>query len=750
MKKSMCKKFLVIACVLPLLLGGCLFKGKDQALGNRGQDQLPPVGENFIENDENEKEENLNKFASEGELREFLENNTGGSGYSNWGRNELSMLDFGSVDGSASFGDDLFWGGGATKEAAPRTGSDDYSKTNIQVEGVDEADMIKTDGEYIYAIVKNDLFIVKAYPADNAEVLAKIEFKSRPRDMYISGKRLAIFGQDTDFARNEAKKIWPGRDQFTFFKIFDISDPKNPADLRSLNFEGSYHNSRMIGDHIYFITQNNSYRIMDKQPILPLVLEKGKQASLSCGLENDCAWPDVYYFDLPYHSYRWTAINSINIKDAEAKIGGSYYLMENNQNMYASLNNIYIAYTKRVSESELAMETAREIIYPRLNASDRERIEKIEAVDNFILNKAEKLEKIAGIIERYSSSFSEEEEAALEKEFTEAVKRKYKDVAKEMEKTVIHKIAVDNGRLEYKAAGEVSGQILNQFSMDENGGYFRIATTKNRTWSQFVDDESANLSYSNLYILDENLKPVGAVEELAPDERIYSVRFMQNRAYMVTFKQIDPLFVIDLSNPADPKVLGELKIPGFSNYLHPYDDNHIIGIGKDAKENQWGGATTLGIKLSLFNVSDVANPKEVDNYVLGGAGSDSIALHDHKAFLFDRKKNLLAIPASINEPVADSRRGRLTFSGAVVFNVDEKGFELKGKIDHSEGGQASKIDYWRGVSYYDNSVKRSLYIDDVLYTFSNKYLKMNKLDGLDEVKALKMEKEGGGDHRVVN
>jgi uncharacterized secreted protein with C-terminal beta-propeller domain len=648
--------------------------------------------------------------------------------------------------------DDLLWGSAEESSKAVGGGSNDHSETNVQVEGVDEADIIKTDGEYVYAVVKNDLFIVKAYPADKAEVLVKIEFKSRPQDIYISGDRLVIFGQDTVFARDEAAKIWPGRSQFSFFKVFDISDPKNPTQLKNLNFEGNYHNSRLIGDYVYFVTQNYSYGIMDGQPVLPLIFKDGQRIEPSCGAESACAWPDVYYFDLPYRSYQWTAVNSINIKDAEAEIGGHYYLMDNNQNMYVSLDNIYITYTKYISESELVMAVMKEIIYPRLSSSDREKIAKIEAVDNFILTDNEKLEKIGYILERFGRTLSTDEQAAFEKELEEALKNKYQDMAKEMEKTVIHKIAIDKGKLEYKGAGEVTGQVLNQFSMDENKGYFRIATTKNRTWSSFTDEEGGNLSYSNIYVLDENLKQVGAVEELAPDERIYSVRFMQNRAYMVTFKQIDPLFVIDLSDPASPKVLGELKIPGFSNYLHPYDENHLIGIGKDTKENQWGGVSTGGIKLSLFNVSDVANPKEVDNYILGGAGSDSIALSDHKAFLFDKEKNLLVIPASINEAAgADFVRSRLSFSGAVAFKVDESGFELKGRIDHSDGGQASSADYWRGINYYDNSVKRALYISDVLYTFSNRYLKMNKLDDLDEVGMIRLEKNGGeDDFRVVN
>ena len=268
------------------------------------------------------------------------------------------------------------------------------------------------------------------------------------------------------------------------------------------------------------------------------------------------------------------------------------------------------------------------------------------------------------------------------------MKAKYQDISKELEKTVIHKIAINKDKMEYKAVGEVTGSVLNQFSMDETDGKFRIATTKNQIWSQYMDEKEVQ-SYNNLYVLDENLRAIGSLENLAQGERIYSVRFMQNRAYMVTFQQTDPLFVIDLSNPQSPKVLGKLKIPGFSNYLHPYDDTTLIGIGKDTSEREGGGVTTKGLKLSLFDVADVANPKEIDTYVMGGVGSDSIALNDHKAFLFSKEKNLLVIPVAIRESVKLNEWGKLTFSGAAVFKVDKNGFELKGKIDHSDGGKTS-------------------------------------------------------------
>jgi len=327
------------------------------------------------------------------------------------------------------------------------------------------------------------------------------------------------------------------------------------------------------------------------------------------------------------------------------------------------------------------------------------------------LTPQEKIEKIAMIIGNFAESLTEEEQEKLTKELETKVKQKYEDISKELEKTVIHKIAINEGDLQYKTAGEIPGIVLNQFSMDEDKGYFRIATTKNRRWSSFGESSE---SYNNIYVLDGNMKVVGKAEGLAKDERIYSVRFMQNRAYMVTFKQIDPLFVIDLKDPTNPKVLGELKIPGFSSYLHPYD-----------------------------------------NYVFENGRGDSIALNDHKAFLFSKEKNLLVIPVNLESleesgvlminGSGDSSEDIVEkimmpnptkyFNGAAVFYINKKGFILKGRVDHSDSDSNNRY------GYNSDAVKRSLYIENILYTLSDKYLKMNDLSDIEEVNSLELKKD---------
>jgi inhibitor of cysteine peptidase len=305
--------------------------------------------------------------------------------------------------------------------------------------------------------------------------------------------------------------------------------------------------------------------------------------------------------------------------------------------------------------------------------------------------------------------------------------------AENTEKTVIHKLAIyGEGDITYIAQGEVPGHVLNRYSMDEYNGYFRIATSMG--W--MVDNM--------LYVLDENLNIAGNIEDIAPGEGIYSARFMGNRCYLVTFKQVDPFFVIDLSNPQKPEILGELKITGYSDYLHPYDETHIIGLGKDTVDTgQW--ARFQGVKVSLFDVTNVSNPIEIDKFVIiGDRGTESLALDDPHAFLFSKDKNLLVIPITLYEldnssgDVDPSTYGYYTWEGAYVLHVDETGITLDGRIAH-EYEDEPEYDYDYYCYYNQNRIKRSFYIDDVLYTVSDHIMMANELANLDEIKKIELD-----------
>jgi len=708
-------KLSLVLSVLAIFAGGCTFPWKQTAPAPLIQE--PVVSEATTTAPTVSNTNQLKKFNNYEELSQFLiENNnpeTSGS----------------VVSESAT----------ASGDSSTPNNSLDYSKTNNQVAGVDEADIIKTDGIYIYALVRNELSIIKATPAAEAATVSKITFQSRPQDIFINGNFLAVFGSDSQIYAQPLYKTFRRQNVYSFFKVFDLSDPANPKQVRDLDFEGSYYDARLVGDYVYFLT--NTYgSYLANEPLVPRVLENGQVLSAKCDSTVKCFAPEVYYFDIPYDSYNFTNITAINIKNNAEAINSQVYLLNNSQNLYVSQNNIYITYTQYLNEYDLEQLVKKELLYPKLAAADQDKVNKIETAPLFILNNNEKKYKIAQIVDRYLASLSDAEQTAFGTETDEKLKQKLIEKEKEMEKTVIHKIAINGNKIEYRAMGEVNGQILNQFSLDENGGNLRLATTKNQTWSRLSDQ--AKDSYSNIYVLDANLKPLGSLENLATTEKIYAARFIGDRAYLVTFKQTDPLFVISLKDPAKPAVLGAIKIPGFSNYLQPIDKdgNKLIGLGRDIEETADGGVKVKGLKLSLFDFTDLSKPKEADSYLLG-VDSDSIALSDHEAFLYSAEKNLLSIPAVLRD------NGRLAFAGALVFTINNDSFSLKGKIDHSAAGHFSQSDSWDGFNYYDNTVKRSLYINDNLITFSNKFLKINDLATLSEVKSLELT--AGGDDYII-
>lgn len=258
------------------------------------------------------------------------------------------------------------------------------------------------------------------------------------------------------------------------------------------------------------------------------------------------------------------------------------------------------------------------------------------------------------------------------------------------DKTAITRFSLSDGKIELKAEGNINGELLNQFSIDEHNGYFRFVTTLNSG----KETRNGNLiSYkieksNSLYVLNGELKKVGAVEKLAEDEQVYSVRFMGDIAYFVTFRQVDPLFSADLSDPENPKIIGKLKIPGFSNYLFPFGNGKLLGIGSDADENT---GSTRGIKLSLFDISNPASVTESAKTVLDVNYSE--ALYSHKASVVDAEKGLIGFPTHGN-----------TGSEYRIFGFENGKFEQKAQIKLGET--------YSGI--------RGLYIDDFFYIVTDK------------------------------
>jgi uncharacterized secreted protein with C-terminal beta-propeller domain len=317
--------------------------------------------------------------------------------------------------------------------------------------------------------------------------------------------------------------------------------------------------------------------------------------------------------------------------------------------------------------------------------------------------------------------------------------------------TSIYRVSINGTQLSFEAQGSVPGYTINQYSMDEYNGYFRIATNWQNT-----------TQINNVYVLNSNLTIVGKLEGLAQNEDLYAVRFMGDRAYLVTFHQTDPFFVIDLSNPDAPKVAGELKISGYSSYLQPYDANHVIGIGEET--TIISGVESNTLKLSLFDVTDINNPTEIATYNVEGNYSTSTALNDPKALLFDLQKQLLVIPVSINNYYYNTVVGNNTGSsqisppsaplakpgvivsssntenwqGAYVFNLTlNSGFMLKGTVTNLNSTQLDSQGFMTDSSAYYSSqndwITRSLYIGNTLYTISNSEVQLTSLTNMTQI-----------------
>lgn len=572
----------------------------------------------------------------------------------------------------------------------------DYSKTNVQVEGVDEADIVKTDGSYIYQVNGNRVIIAKAYPAGEMKIIKSLNFSETdflPNEMYVDDRYLIIIGQTSKYRDYPAAKplnetsakirsdIYPPsyRSELVKAIIYDIRDKSNINQARVLELDGRYVSSRKIGQSFYLAANRNIYYYTQKE------IENPRPIYLDTAVSNEFIeidYPAIQCFPgLAEPNYLIVA--GINLDNLKEKADINTFL-GSGENIYASTKNLYVA----VADHQYGIMEDKPGLLPQSIPVDR--------------------------------SF-----------------------------TKVYKFALHNGKITYTCQGEAPGAILNQFSMDEHNGYFRIATTTGDIWRT-----GEYTSKNNVYILDDGMKITGKLENIAPGEKIYSVRFAGNRCYLVTFKTVDPFFVIDLTEPDRPEILGALKIPGYSNYLHPYDENHIIGFGKDTIElgqkdangNITGGtAFYTGMKMAVFDVTDVKNPVEMFSEKIGDRGTDSELLYNHKALLFSKENNLLAFPVSVMKIKGSETQesgfpsyGEFAFQGAYVYHLDlAGGFSLKGQITH-----LSDQDYMKaGNSWYDSekNINRILYIKDVLYTLSGKYIKANSLDNLAEIRTLELK-----------
>lgn len=597
---------------------------------------------------------------------------------------------------------------------------EDYSGTNVQVKNVDEADYIKIDGTYAYLVSENTLSIIHVYPAENAKVVTKVSLdieSQNIQNMFLNDDRLVIFYHESDYESEIPPFEFVPQEIYkpkTHALTVDVSDKESPKILRDYTIDGNLYDARMIGDYVYFVTSSG---INYNHPVIPRIMDGSRTVMV----------PDVFYFDSFERDYNFNTVTAMNI--FEDKTTSETFLMGGAGTVYVSETGFYIAYQKNLHPGYYDVfkkNSFFDVIVPMLPKSVQSKIDMV--AEDPTLDWNQKWSVISDVLQE---SFNRMQNTQKEKLISEIEKKVYEYQARareSLQSTVIHKILLDGDKIEYNAKGEVPGRLLNQFSMDENKDRFRVAVTYDH-----YDYKQGGRQYNAVFVLDETLKVVGSVDGLAPDESIYSARFMGDRLYLVTFEQIDPFFVIDLSQDT-PKILGELKIPGFSNYLHPYDEDHIIGIGRDTEERKNGGVRQLGVKIALFDVSDVNHPKVLDDIIFENKDSRTEAANDHKAFLFDQRNGILSIPFEESNRIKTSGSEYDYWYGFYVFKLDTvNGIELKNIIEHYD--DADDIDQYLSP--------RSFYIEDILYTVSSKSIKMNALNGLsNEINSISLEHTG--------
>ncbi len=537
---------------------------------------------------------------------------------------------------------------------------------------------------------------IKAYPADEMKEMPKIDFEGSsfsPSQLYVEGDTLIVIGNDYSVAEDSTSPVpavgimsaairapsyypyYIRQSSFTRVIIYDITDRAKVTEKRNLKFEGDYLQSRRVEDTLYVIMNQYPQYVppypVDKNPA-PVPLDTPEtmvpKYADSTRSSNDKA--DTAICDCEQVSYfpgstesRYLIVVAIPIDDPTAEIGKEVVL-GSSENVYSSLSNLYVAHTNYTDDEDTTA---------------------------------------ASSYSYYSAN----------------------------PKTQVFKFNFDHEKIQYEAKGKVPGTIINQFAMDEYDNHFRIATTKGQTWDE------KNPSSNNLYVLNDKMEQVGGIENIAPGESIKSVRFMGDKAYVVTFLQIDPLFVISLKDPAKPEILGQLKIPGYSEYLHPYDENHLIGFGRDVdasidadkihSANAVYYTAVLGMKISLFDVTDVEHPQELFKEIIGYRNTSSELLTDHKALLFSKDKNIMAFPITVTEkienPTDDYNNYEYTFQGAYFYNIDlTSGFEKKAAITHYDNDE----DFNKAGYYFyggENDIRRIIYIGNHFYTISDSKVK---------------------------
>lgn len=538
---------------------------------------------------------------------------------------------------------------GAWQTESDDSGKKNYSGTNNQVAGVDEADIVKTDGDWIYTLSRtnNKLYILSAQGKDTA-VTAKVKLMQVPEmsnywrsysEMILCGDRLYLLGTHSDWSENvrEQDRI------YTFAEVYDLGDRTDPKLITTLKQQGDYRTARLIDNLLVIVSD---YRIYSWYPMSDEIPVKEYVPKVSSDEASGTLAPGDIYVNPDSNDNGFTVVTTINAPDGreydshKAVLGGCSQVYCNGRDLLIAANE-------------------------------------------------------------YESEQSDEQTDEQGKHFVTITSGS---------STNLFRFTLNDGKVEAVASTKVRGTLLNQFSMDAYQGYFRLVLTRNDSketiWTDGIDSyEWTNSSDCALIVLNGDLETVGMLDNLAKDERVQSVRFMDDTAYFVTFRQVDPLFSADLSDPENPKILGKLKIPGFSAYLHPFGEGKLLGIGYDAdEEHGW----TENVKLSMFDISDPADVKEAFKLSVKDVNWTSVQ-YNHKIVFVDVETGTVAFPAD---------------NVYLVFRAENGGFKEVGRIQ-TDGK------YWFGDS-------RGLFVEDAFYVIGEQEVVILSFETMEQLAEIEL------------
>ncbi len=505
----------------------------------------------------------------------------------------------------------------------PKMAVERYSTTNVQVAAVDEPDIVKNTGDALLISSEASLYAefddsedspgslaVNTLPVDDIAIQSEFDTNG---SMVLNDDRMVMFEADG-------------------IQGFNITNPLEPEKAWKYWYpdDARYYTARMYDDSVYVVTVN---KITYSEPCPFVALQRegeGSSVEIAC---NEIYHPTKIVPVETIYTVTQIDASSGNIKESLSFVGSEYSTV-----VYMSEENMYLAYNYPPDMFEM--------LYDFLSQEASEvmpqyYLDELKKINEYDISEESKMVEFDVVMEKLEDEKGDE----LDK-LDDIMDERFTAFFDEHGGTAIIKLSVSN--LQPRAAGTVPGFVLNQFSLDEYDEHLRVVTTVG-DWFGFGSEETVN----DLYVLDKKLRQTGSVLDMGAGEQIYSARFVEDKGYMVTFQQIDPFFVFDLSDPNNPQKVGELKIPGFSSYLHPLTDELIIGVGEE------GGSA----KVSLFNVKNPSDPQEVSKYELDAWGSE--VSWDHHAFLHDAENKIIFLPAGSTGYILSYADNNLTLTKEV-------------------------------------------------------------------------------------